>query len=652
MTSTKQQVPSTSTSTTALTTTTSTTQVQSQHHANVYYSFISRFLDNEIPTVNANFKEFLIQDGVIQMLMSFITLNFPPGVTRVQNVETTNWTTTSSSAEVPPEVLKSYKVMNLFVHPTPPLISLAKDRLPIILSSLFEIFNYNNNSNGNGTNGTSTSTTTTSTSSTSSTSSSLSTSASSHHRIEDPAGNIHHFAKVILCLFNQFTYDTVNALAEIYSPAQRSYFQILVENLRHPPIKDMLLAISKRAARKMSEYQTTNPLDTKKIQKGLTKSKFFNMLVAHFAQPTRPVDVDTGFIDLEGCAEFMIRCVEELNIHGPDIGLPFCHLQNKEFADTLGKIVANEGGKKYAFEHRHLAMNVIAGMIRKSNEFSSQPGNQHQAEKDSIFSSSGTTLWATYFSNNQLPALCRLLTDMGSDESFKKTITSFRVDALALLIDMVKVRASSKKKAASQSLIPPELWTLLVDWFFQFHNVYQSKFYNLIIEVFNEHHLPSIKQLCSHLKRFIQYYTTVDQSDTKGVVLLMLNFIRLSADTHQPNSYLPTFLKGSDEWQQFRPQLLNDTLKQYQSNIKGNANADATVAQKDNALNQSFAAINLGSDFADSIGFEDPEKKKKKPSAGTKVVVDELNNEQMSKIEAELVDDDEDKKKKKKNKKK
>eukprot|EP01133_Synstelium_polycarpum_P017953 gene17953-21418_t len=530
------------------------------------YQFISRFLDNDKPTVNANFKEFLLKDGVLQMLMAFITQNFPPHIKKETgvNAETSGSSTETEAAaqpqhaveNVPLETLRSYKVMDLFVHPTPPFILLVKDKLSIIYLNVTDT-------------------------------------------TLEPRGNIHHFCKVLQCLFGQFTFEVVNALAEVYVPAQRTYLQILIENLRYHPVREFLLFVSKRAARSVSEYQTTNPIDTKKIQKGLTKSKFYQQVSNFFSRPTK------------GCSDFIIRCIEDLNIYGPDIGLQFCYFQTKEFADTLGKVLSSEGAKKYTFGHRQLCMGIITALLAKSTDHSNS--NAFQDEKDSIFSS-GTTSWVQYFSSNHINSLARLLMDMGHDPYFKKHLSSFRIDTMALLLNMVKSK-NAKKKSSNQPFFGPELWSFLVDWFFQ---------YNLVIEVFSQNHLPSVKNFCvHHLKRFIAYYLDAQASDT------------------QPSSqFLPTFLKNNEVWIKFLPVLIADTQRQYQPSGV-------------------IDDINLGSEFAESLGIEDSEKKKQSKGNGANntggagkpmVLVDELNSEQISKLEEELCIDDESSKSKKKGK--
>ncbi|EGG17722.1 hypothetical protein DFA_08720 [Cavenderia fasciculata] len=658
-----------------------------------YYSYIIRFLDSDLPTVNSSIKDFLLKDGAIQILIHFITQNFPPHIKREDSSKssstgalstssnsvfsnssngsgsssngksplggstgsmpnnTTPMTTTTSTStsastststtststtstgslgtlfqngannnrssltlaidpNIPPEIVRSYKVMDLFVHPTPPFISLAKEKLPLIVNTLFGIFKCKHIIQ-----------------------SKIETSVETTNF--ETKGNIYHFCKVIQCLFSQYTFYTIEVLSEIYPPAQKTYFQVLIENMHFQPIQDLLIVISKRASRSVNEYQTTNPMDTKKIQKGLLKSKFYQNVSNYFIHSTLKIDIDSNYIVLEGSTDFMIRCIEEMNIYGPDIGVGFCFFQSKDFGEHLNKVLANEGGKKssgYSFEHRYMALRIINTMINRSIEHSNN--NTFQAEKDSIFSSGGTTLWLQYFSTIHMNSVCKLLLDMAVDPNFKKTLTSFRVEALTLLIDMIKQRGL-KKKITSQAYISPELWTHLVDWFFQFNNIYHSKFYGLIVELFLQNHSTSIKYFCTHhLKKFIQCYSETQNNEYKGIILLMLNYIRLSSDSQSSSQYLPTFLKGYEVWTKFLPCLLLDTFKQYHSmsvSKLGSILPNIDNFSLSNILSQDLSPINLGSEFAESIGFEDENKKMEHLNAllsqSQIFMIDELNND-------------------------
>ncbi|KAK5578024.1 hypothetical protein RB653_002974 [Dictyostelium firmibasis] len=670
----------------------------------VYY-FISRFLDSDIPTISSNFKEFLVKDGMIEMLIMFITQNFPESIkdeikehqlkqqqesneskllaekqqlpssldgdsnnnnNAIQSIEVTS--NRNNKLETTIGLMKSYKVMNLFLHPSPPFISLVKEKLPVIISSLFEIFE-NENINSDGSN--------------------------------RSLPNIHHFSKVMSSLFYQYTFDFLNELSEIDRKTQKMYFQILVENIHHTTIQDLFIIIAKRASASVNEYQTSNPIETKKIQKTLQKSKVFNIISSFFTLqqhpngniinggvngsenissnnlngasntntntnnsnsnvsnsnnnnnniPCKQIKKEKYLLMMEGITEFINKCIEQLDIHGPDIGFTISSFQNKEFFDTLIRLILNDSPKrKDSFIHRKQCLSIISTFCRQSNEYTKN--NHFQQEKESIFSPSGApSSWLLYLSTNHLQNLCKILVDIGNDPNQKQHLGSFRIDMLSLLVDLLKAKSTFKRKQPNQPYLSVELWYFLIDWFFQFNNIYQSKFFSLLKELFTQQHLPSIKHFCTfHLTRFISFYmSNDDEAESRGVVLLILNYIRIAATQFPQNHFLVTFLKSNDQWNKLQQILIPDTLKLYTPNVVGD---------------NSMELICFGSEFAKSIGFVDDDEVQAKESKKL-VLVDEfqtggsnsseigsppvISAEEIAQIEKELLKEEESNQKKKK----
>ncbi|KYR01736.1 hypothetical protein DLAC_11491 [Tieghemostelium lacteum] len=635
------------------------------------YSFISRFLDNEIPAVTANFKEFLLKDGLLPMLISFVSQNFPKAIQgdievlkqqqhlekmnkikeqqllqkqlEQQHLESTDGTITTSGfsnnnnnnnnitsvtnngstlsleklnisqnilAEIPMDTIKSKKVMDLFVHPSPPFISLIKEKLPLTVSCLFEIFN------------------------------------------SESKGNIYHFCKILNCLFYQFTFDFINQLTEIQESSGKSYFQVLIDHLYHLPIQDFFVIIAKRASSSVNEYQTSNPIDTKKIQKSIQKSKVFNIISNYFTHIDNQIVNETSDQILEGSSELIIKIIEDLNIYGPDTGLPIFCFQTKEFVDSLLRIMYNEQ-RKYTFVQKNVALNVLSAYFKQSIDYSSK--NEFQREKDSVLSPSGSSSWVLYFSINHLADISKILVDIGNDPNLKKNLSHYRLETFNLFIEMLRARTQFKRKLPNQQILPVELWYFLVDWFFQFGNIYHSKFLQLIQELFSQGHIPSIKHFCSiHLKRFISFYQSESQSECRGVILVICNYIRITSTQLPLTHCLPTFLKSNEQWIQFLPILVKDTVNQY---------TDDTLDDQSNYQSK-LHLIDIGTEFADSIGFEDEDKKQQKNEKSNFLMIDELNptsstngataqmqyEQALSSLEQELTSEEKKNKKNKNNK--
>lgn len=204
--------------------------------------------------------------------------------------------------------------------------------------------------------------------------------------------------------------------------------------------------------------------------------------------------------------------------------------------------------------------------------------------------------------------------------------SSYRLELIKLIVACIvhKPKVLLKKVA-------PKHWNSLCDWFFEYKhcNLYHAEFKKLFMTLVrseeSEDVLLYVLRDCNLLHRMIQEFADVEsrrRSNTSGHILMMLNALRLQAASHGEDAKtLQAYLDGDSTWTSFLPDLIAETLKLVQSwepsdpalFISGNPMMQANKKQAEiqrltmpgPAPDQ--ALIDLGSEFAKSLGFEEEE---------------------------------------------
>lgn len=95
---------------------------------------------------------------------------------------------------------------------------------------------------------------------------------------------------------------------------------------------------------------------------------------------------------------------------------------------------------------------------------------------------------------------------------------------------------------------------------FRFNNIYHDLFHKLFRTVIRINHVESMKALFSKHKfitRMIEHYKTTSSKDSglRSYIILMGNYVRLTADAQPPSEYLKSFLISHVQWKEFVPLL-------------------------------------------------------------------------------------------------
>jgi hypothetical protein len=171
------------------------------------------------------------------------------------------------------------------------------------------------------------------------------------------------------------------------------------------------------------------------------------------------------------------------------------------------------------------------------------------------------------------------------------------------------------------------LWKVLSDWLFEhrFNNIYHDLFYKLFRTVIRINHVESMKALFSKHKfitRMIEHYKTTSSKDSglRSYIILMGNYVRLTADAQPPSEYLKSFLISHIQWKEFVPLLKDDTIKQFVTDFPapsgGHPISLSPFASAETfGLYSSLAPpkpitsdeidVDLGSEYANNLGLED-----------------------------------------------
>ncbi|KAL0481353.1 serine/threonine-protein phosphatase 6 regulatory subunit [Acrasis kona] len=135
---------------------------------------------------------------------------------------------------------------------------------------------------------------------------------------------------------------------------------------------------------------------------------------------------------------------------------------------------------------------------------------------------------------------------------------------------------------------------VLIDWFFEYkyNNMYHNLFTQVMVDLIRNGETAVLKNLLeTHdlLTRIMDVYQDPSGTDNRAHMLHLCNLLRLMYVTLQPESYLYQYLKNNDKWIRFLTVVSRDTLRMINK--------------------QDQSDIDIGSQFAaDAFGFEETDR--------------------------------------------
>ena len=186
-----------------------------------------------------------------------------------------------------------------------------------------------------------------------------------------------------------------------------------------------------------------------------------------------------------------------------------------------------------------------------------------------------------------------------------EVVNPIKTDRIHMLEVLAEIMKMSHETPGFMERIPVFMWKLLTDWFFDLphNNTFHNLFFKIFAMTLKSEHKSTIKQLLTRqrlLQRSIESFALKESNGLRGHILLILNYIRLLADTQDPSDYIPQVLSSSAEWKTFLPTLQRETSKQMfrPSLLLPFFDSAATEGEPD------FSELGPGSDYALSIGFK------------------------------------------------
>lgn len=513
-------------------------------------ALLHKFLEQERPLLTSKMREFFLEDGVTESLMSFVARLKDVDVNAEKN-EVSNENKRKSifinprPLNIPGEeddVKRSFNVMEIFLNPMHDLDSFLPEKLHVILKEIFKIFSPNSN------------------------------------------GNFHHFNKIMEQLLGRCPSATTKILIS------ENLLWTMLDYLHETPVTDILVEIFCVGFPRQS--------DTIQFYKSLVDNKMFEKIGEKlFGKPS----IGASYV-----GDFFIRLMEKLSSIEMS-GILFISLcRTPTFIDGLFNTLSKES--EFPFTQRQACANVLRELLLKSGQkvfehvdFTKPLPNMLSAIHDKLHD----------YAKLHVEEVCNILINMhgrSSDQplelqsySIKRPFGFYKLALTDILSDLVVCAPEMLDKLSSTT------WKVLSAWFleYKYNNLYHFHFWKLYQLSIRDNHLESQKALFGKhkfLTKMIEQYSSTEPSGSRGFIIVMCNTLRLAADLQPQGGYLRHYLNSHDLWKQFLNQLREDTLLQQKK-------YDDLIYMPDmmeDELEEDLG-IDLGSAYARSLGFEENE---------------------------------------------
>jgi len=358
---------------------------------------------------------------------------------------------------------------------------------------------------------------------------------------------------------------------------------------------------------------------------------FYNKLntdgfFAHLGEKIYGVNAASSY---EDACHFFVRLVEVCSTYN-NADVLFMDLgRNFTFVDGLLSAIANSSGK-IASQQQVACIYTLKTLLLKSGEQLYDTSLEAYTPTPLPNMLAGVHEDLHNHLKTRASSLCaKLVADANGPNDAQPTLFSaykvkkrFTMSRVALLDILVELAEENPSEVLT--CFDAATWRVLSDWLFdhKFNNVYHNIFFKLFKAMLRSNHSEAMKLLFSKYKfvsRMIKHYqdTSVFQSGLRGFILLMCNYLRLTYDTLAPSAYLKNFLSSHEQWKEFVPVLRNETIRQmvtnYAAPVGGHINPFAihdtfgmySSATKCRVITPEQVDIDLGSEYANNLGFED-----------------------------------------------
>ncbi|EQC32895.1 hypothetical protein SDRG_09426 [Saprolegnia diclina VS20] len=580
---------------------------------------LHRMLSLETPTLTVKMLQYLTHDEVCAAFISFITRVVP----EVDENQTTflrngprklrahhrDHMEARDVDNVTDELLKSYHVTMMLTDDenSEPIMNFLQNKTPLIVRCLFGLFQTNSR------------------------------------------GNFHHGCRLLDRLLRYHLDDVYKTIA---ADGVERYINAMLLHLEEAPVADVFLAmICKPHNAAFLRMYKGSPDAKWRFFRGLSDMNILVTLGEHICKPeyseahaVAAADVFLELIDrlaADDNGELLLQPLGHSTQLLNDLIKTFLHVLNT--ADPLSYLAVPSG-------RRQAALRCLLGLLHKSS-LEQVPGpptspyhsfggtvvnlvpNQLLSLRSRIFAHVGSVGITKYLAYMVETHRAQLKMNPQSTLSVQHTgysvaypFTGFRLDLVLMVDELVKNDPSLLEQFTT------EAWQALIFWFIQFphNNLYAGTFARLLLAALRTNDEAILKPLLQKLKFVTTLVKAFESGDAagRGYVLHCCNLLRLHASGVAPDAYLRSFLMSHAMWHEFEPQLRAITSAMV---IKGLGISVPTSMSRYGGYGgysslpdppESVPGIDLGSDYAKSLGFlddvawpielVDSEKKKKK----------------------------------------
>eukprot|EP00598_Pedospumella_elongata_P007550 CAMPEP_0184969154 /NCGR_PEP_ID=MMETSP1098-20130426/1988_1 /TAXON_ID=89044 /ORGANISM="Spumella elongata, Strain CCAP 955/1" /LENGTH=692 /DNA_ID=CAMNT_0027490891 /DNA_START=155 /DNA_END=2233 /DNA_ORIENTATION=+ len=581
---------------------------------------LNKMLELEQPTITVKMIDFLLQEGVCDSLMSFITLNAPDSVRPAP-------TDTHSAA-----LKKSYRAVILLSpdNPTEALNSFLSKKAALITKRIFDIF------------------------------------------LMDSAGSFYHSYRLLESLLRCYPSEVFEGLCSDGKAKER--ITNMLRFIGFPPVCELLvMLLALTPVPRTGTLYTACSKNRWIFLDEMNNWNFMLQIAKVVANPDQHCALNS-FVNADqhstAAAQLLQEIIEKISLEESGESLLVPIGSNSEIIDTLMDGIVKPRVNT-ADGMRRSCARMICFMLRRAADMEILCYNHHP---------NGAPPSATYVPNrlfnlresivNHVRArLTDVLTLMHTFDSFHhehktahkysnyevaKPFTSLRAMAIEVIVLMVE-----SEETVASAILTVDTWKLFITWVLQYahNNVFHALFYRIVFAVLRQEQEDAQRVLFQKAKfasflieNFLPYSVGITKDAVKaaataadkdlvarriacrGLIMNCANAIRLqinSQATAPGNSvYLKNFFQTHPTWKDFQPKLATATEQQlkFGMGVEIDASTDVKVGNErggmgGNPAEDAHAMMNEDPQvrFAKSLGFyEDAEWTLNRASLGNK----------------------------------
>lgn len=440
-------------------------------------------------------------------------------------------------------------------------------------------------------------------------------------------GSFHHACRIIDYFLRSHTDQVLIAVGRS-EKIVRKHLGAMLQCARYPPVAETLIKlISCHSIGEVPHYRAS-PTHKWKAYESLSEWRFLLVLANEISSSPSPEQS-------AACADIFLELLDKLasDENGELLLQPLGHCP--ELVENLVSCATNPDAPS---QQRTDAARILVNTSQKCNEptvpasnfFNYNAFNMNQV---AMVPNQLKSVRSLYFSrlSSHFARLCDCLINESSatfTSSSSSTSSSVRHPGyvvhtpfsylryllVCLIMELVYQDVNKLDRISS------ELWKHLIHWFFQYphSNLYHQIFYKLVYKAVRANHeqvLQTILKTHKLITHLIEAYTKKEKSaGNRGFIIQLCNVIRLQAGTLPPSAFLRTFIQSHDTWRKFLP-VLREVSENEQKHGMGLAVPQArrfvTPPELQTMVPQQIPElegpdanlIDLGSSYAKSLGF-------------------------------------------------